>query len=173
MPKVLPSIHDANSPNELHKRDKVPKDETSQRHLPFGEGWSNSFHARLEDNRLSHARVFPTRQSSSKHRMAAPGQILGQTQCINSKQSQETRQHPLGNADALSPDSNIVFLLANTFLLIEITHGITRDCLNDLLEDDISNHVPARDMVSLENLCGCVQAVLREEIVDVDKMIDQ
>lgn len=165
--EVLPGVHDNDGPDELQSRDEVPIDEAGHGQLPARKGGCDHLRAGVEDDRLRQGRVSTTSQGSRQHRMPG-GQILRQPDRVDAHQGQQAGEGPLGDADAPGPDGDIVLLLANVLRGVEIRNDEAGDGLDDLLQNDVPDDVPAGDVVPLEELRGRVQAVLGEVVVDID-----
>lgn len=92
---------------------------------------------------------------------------------VQPQESQHRRQHALRKPDARGPDGDVIVLHAGHLGgLRQRQHG-GGDHLEDLLEHDVAGDFPARSEVALGDLLGRVQAVLREDVVDVDEVEEE
>lgn len=171
VPKILPCVEDADCRSELKSRDEDPINELGDIQLPFCKGRRRHFQAVVQHNLLEQLRIRAASQRSGPAGMI--GHRLGKTESIYADQSQQPRNSPLRPSDALRPERDIVLFPANHFFVIKVCQDNPGERLNDLLDDHVTKHFKARCMVSLEKFGGCMQAVLGEEVIDVDKVEEQ
>lgn len=107
------------------------------------------------------------RQRAREQRMRGR-HVLGDGGGVQAQHAQHGGQHALRQADARGPDGDVVVLHAGHLGGLGQAQHSGGDHLDDLLEDDVAGDLPARGEVALGDLVGGVEAVLGEDIVDVD-----
>lgn len=122
-------------------------DDLSHSNLPAGKCWSVGIGAKRG--------VVSSCERPCEQRVRRR-HALRQICSIETDKGEGSRQEALGDAQASGPNSNIVILPADEFGCLGQGDEISSDCLHDLLNDDISKALPARDMVTAGDLLGRV-----------------
>lgn len=92
---------------------------------------------------------------------------------VDAQEEKQVRDLMLKFAQTPCPDSDIVGLFALHLWGIEVSHCKTEASLYNLLQYDIPEDFISGDSISLENLGGCVEAVLREDVVDIEDVEEE
>ena len=161
--EILPCVEDEDGEEELKARDEDVVDELGAGQFPGGE--SGNLGLGGEEGIVSSC------QGASEKRMRG-SHILGEGSGIDTEEAQQTWQGTLDEAQARSPDGDVVVGLARHLWGLGEGEQSARDDLDDLMNNDIAGDLVAGDMIPAQNLVGCVETVLGEEIKDVDNVED-
>lgn len=160
MEKVLPCVEDRNSDEELKPRNNELVHNLGREELPRRK--ASSFGLGRDERR-----VVSACQCTGEEWMRAQ-HILRDGRSVQPKQPQERGQTALGEANARRPHGNVVALLARQGSRLDRSEEACETNLDDLLDDDFAQDLEAGDVVAARDLLWGVEAVLREDVEDVD-----
>ena len=166
VPKVLPGVEEAHGQPELEAGDQQPVDGLGDHQLPGGKGRDGGARDVAEDGG-GEERIVPAGQGAGQERVGG-SHVLGDGGGVESERSEDGGEGALGEADTGGPDGDVIVLGAGHLARLGETQKGRRRDLDDLLDHDVPGDLVARRQVALADLLGGVQAVLREEVVDVD-----
>ena len=150
---ILPGIDDDNSCRELNGRHGIPVEEACSTQLP----------------RSKHRQAGVTSASDDGCQSGLCCRQLGcQRRGVQAGGRQDVGNCTLSETQLLSVPGDIELCCAGGGRIVVVGEPHQGYGLDDLLQHHISKHLPTRDMIALEHLGGRVQAVLGEEVEDVN-----
>lgn len=158
MEEVLPGVHEEDGKEKLNRRNEVPVYRTRCEELPARKRGCNERLARLIERLLCDLRVLSSCDCCCKGRKRR--ELARQACSIDTDEHEQLWNCALCHAYPTSPDCNLVVLPASVFGFIEIGHEQTKGGLDDVLQDDVADDLPAGDMISFEEFLWRVQAIL-------------
>ncbi len=96
------------------------------------------------------------------------GHVLGDGGGVEPEGAEDGGHGALGQADAGGPDGDVIALHAGGLAVLSQGEEGRGGDLDDLLDEHVAGDLVARHEVALGDLLGGVQAVLGEQVVDVD-----
>lgn len=161
--EVLPGIENKDSDEELHARGDDMVDGLGEHHFPCDKSGLSS--VRGEG-------VVSSGNGTSQHWMRI-GEVLGDGGGVEAEGSEENGQGALGETDAGGPDGDVVLSLARHLGRLGQRQDSAGGDLDDLLHNDIASDLVARGTIALSDFFRSVEAILREEVVDVNEVEGQ
>ena len=162
--EVLPGIENKDGDEELQRRHQDVVDGLCCHHLPLRK--------RRGDRLAAQEGVMAAGESARQERMRRR-HVLGNSRGVEAHDAQQSGHDTLSEADARSPDGDVVVGLANVLWGIRQLQDGARGDLDNLLEDDISGDFISRGVVALGDLLGRVKSVLGEQVERVNDVEEQ
>lgn len=165
MQEVLPGIQDADGNGELEGGNDNVVDGLGHHDLPSSKGRNQGTVGGVKAG--AKEGIVSTSKSTGQEGVGH-GHILRDGGRIDAEEAEDGGDGSLCEADARRPNGDVVVLVAGHLRRIGVAQDDGHADLDDLLNDDIAEHFEARGSVALRNLGGCMQSVLREQVVHVD-----
>lgn len=162
--EILPGIKHADGNDELQTRYGNMVHELGHDQLPMGEDWVRRVNGQ--------ERIVAACESTGEERVRV-NHAFRDGSGIQAEETEKARQSTLRQTNSSSPHGNIVIGLAAHLLWLRNGKDVTSDDLENLLYDDIARDLVATDMIAARNLLRRVQAVLGEEVVNVDEVEEE
>lgn len=137
VPEVLPCVDNKDGECELHGGNEHPVDGLGKCELPRSKGWDDVTRSSLLEE------VVATTFQGGREDGVCNGLLAGHGVGVETGKCEKVGDGTLGETDSLSPDSDIVVVLAHGGLGLKDCDGKTNSRLDDLLDDDVAEDVPS------------------------------